>query len=91
MTKINFEAMPLYTGIKRSGVREADVREGFADLIYTNLGGIRAHALAMKIYKAEGAEGYDDEELRTIMGVAERLCTPAFIDSLRDHIKQNNP
>lgn len=87
MTRLNFKEFTVFTGIGRKGGRTADVREEFADVIYTRVNGIRAHALAMKIYKSEGAEEYTDEETRLIRGMAERYCTPAFIDGLREQLK----
>lgn len=85
--KIDFEHFTVPTGISGSGTRTGDARESFADVIYTRVNGIRAHALAMKIYKSEGAEEYTDEETRLIRGMAERYCTPAFIDGLREQLK----
>lgn len=86
--KIDFKHFTVPTGIGGSGTRTGDARESFADVIYTGVNGIRAHALAMKIYKSEGAEEFTDEEVRMMAGVAERYCTPAFIDGLRAQIQE---
>lgn len=67
-----------------------DVRETFADMIYNNVNGIKAHALALKIYKSEGEADYTDDEVKLVRVVAERLCVPGFIDGLNEQL-DNNP
>lgn len=67
-----------------------DVRETFADMIYNNVNGIKAHALALKIYESEGEADYTDDEVRLVRVVAERLCVPGFIDGLNEQL-DNNP
>lgn len=88
MVKLNFQRFSVPTGISGEHRRTGDARESFADIIYTNMNGIRAHALAMKIYRSEGAEDYTDEEVLVMTRLAERFCTPAFIDGLRAQIKE---
>ena len=84
-TRIDFKHFRLPSGI---GGRETegDARESFADILYTRGVGIRAHALAWKIYRSEGAEAYDREDLGLIRSMAERWCNPAFIDGLNKQI-----
>ena len=67
-----------------------DVRETFADMIYNNVNGIKAHALALKIYGSEGEADYTDDEVKLVRIVAERLCVPGFIDGLNEQL-DNNP
>ena len=67
-----------------------DVRETFADMIYNNVNGIKAHALALKIYESEGEADYTDDEVKLVCVVAERLCVPGFIDGLNEQL-DNNP
>lgn len=67
-----------------------DVRETFADMIYNNVNGIKAHALALKIYESEGEVDYTDDEVKLVRVVAERLCVPGFIDGLNEQL-DNNP
>lgn len=67
-----------------------DVRETFADMIYNNVNGIKAHALALKIYESEGETDYTDDEVKLVRVVAERLCVPGFIDGLNEQL-DNNP
>lgn len=88
MTKLNFKQFSIPMGISGRSNRRGDARESFADIIYMNVNGIRAHALAMKIYKSEGAEEYTDAEVRLMENLAERFCTPAFIDGLRAQIRE---
>lgn len=88
MVKLDFQHFTVPSGISGRDSRMGDARESFADILYMGASGIRAHALAMKIYKSEGAEEYTDEEMRLIKGLAERFCTPAFIDGLRAQIEK---
>lgn len=90
MTKINFEQLAVYTDISKKNTLTGDVRESFSNILYTRANGVRMHALAMKIYQSEGSTDYDDEELRMILSVAEGTTTPAFFDSLKEHIKTMN-
>ena len=86
MAKIDFKEMKVYHGVGRKSWNMTDARERFADLIYGHAGGIKAHALALKIYNSEGAEEYTSEEMNLILGVAESLCVPGFIDGLREQV-----
>ncbi len=88
MARINFKEFSVPTGISGKKRQTGDARESFADIVYTNVNGIRAHALALKIYRSAGAEEYTDGETRLITGLAERYCTPAFIDGLRAQMRE---
>lgn len=88
MAKLNFEKFTVPTGISGKNKRTGDARESFADLIYTNINGIRAHALAMKIYRSEGETEYSDDEVRLIKDVAYKLCAPNFIDGLSAQLEE---
>ncbi len=83
MARINFKEFEIPTDITGRNMRRGDARESFANSIYVNMNGIRAHALAMKIYRSEGAEEYGEEELAVIREAAERYGYPPFIDGLR--------
>lgn len=89
MKKINFQHFNIYTTVSRKVAQAVDVREAFADMIYKNVNGIRAHALAMKIFKSDGETEYSKEEVQMIRSVAEQLCVPGFIDGLNEQL--NNP
>lgn len=87
MVKINFQEFAMPTGISGTETQAVDVRENFADVIYNNLNGIRAHELAHKIYKTEGEADYDDLEIEMITNVANAHCTPRFIDGLNGYLE----
>lgn len=85
--RIDFKHFTVPTGINGLHKRTGDARESFADIIYTMVNGIRAHALAMKIYKSDGAVEYTDDEVKLIKEVADRMCAPNFIDGLNEQLK----
>ena len=84
--KINFEKFKVYTSISHKTAQTTDVRERFADMIYTGMNGIRAHALAMMIFKGKGKVDYGPEEIKLITGIAEQFCVPGFIDGLNEQL-----
>ena len=88
MVKLDFQHFKVPSGISGRDSRMGDARESFADILYMGASGIRAHALAMKIYKSQGAEEYDRTEVSLITRIADEYCTPAFIDGLRKQIKE---
>lgn len=76
--------------MSRKAAQTVDARETFADMVYKNVNGIKAHALALKIYESEGETEYSDGEVRLIRTVAERLCVPGFIDGLNEQLNNND-
>lgn len=86
MTKIDFQHFNVYMGVSRQDLRITDVREAFANTIYNSVNGIRAHALAMKIYKSDGETEYSEDEVKLIQAVADKMCTPGFIDGLSEQL-----
>lgn len=88
--KINFKQFRLPLGIDRTRYQTGDARESVANMLYLNVNGIRAHALALKIYQSEGETEYSEEEVKSIMEVANLYATPAFIDGLHETINSNN-
>lgn len=87
MAKLNFQQFSIPTGIDKRNRQTGDARESFANLIYLNVNGIRAHALAMKIYRSEGETEYSQDEVKLIKEVADRMCAPNFIDGLDEQLK----
>ena len=87
--QLNFQQFSVPTGVSRKNRQTGDARESFADMIYLNVNGIKAHALAMKIYQSEGAIDYSLEEVKLIIEVAEKLCAPNFIDWLNEQLDNN--
>lgn len=86
--RLNFKEFGIPAGIGSERVRRVDAREAFANLVYRNVNGIRAHALAMKIYNSQDAEEYDRAEVSLMTKIANEYCTPAFIDGLRAQIQK---
>ncbi len=89
MPKINFQQFKMYASITRMNVQTIDAREQFADMIYTHVNGIKAHALALKIYNSKGETEYNEEEVKLIRAVAEQWCVPGFIDGLNEQVNNN--
>lgn len=87
--KIDFQHFNVYMAVNRKSARTMDVRESFADMIYNNVNGIKAHALAMKIYESKGETEYNPDEVKMIRSVAEQLCVPGFIDGLNEQLDNN--
>ena len=87
MKKINFKEFPVKKNISGTDIQKEDLREQFADLIYSNISGIRALNLAQKIYKSEAEEEYDDGEIDIINSTVNELCIAKVIDSLQDVLK----
>ena len=56
-------------------------------MLYLNFNGVRAHALALKIYRSEGETEYSEEEVRTLTEASNTYGTPAFIDGLREQLE----
>ena len=90
MSKIDFQHFKIYASVSHKASHTVDARENFADMIYNNVNGIKAHALALKIYESEGEADYTDDEVKLVRIVAERLCVPGFIDGLNEQL-DNNP
>ena len=90
MIKLNFQQFSVPTGVSRKNRQTGDARESFADMIYLNVNGIKAHALAMKIYQSEGAVDYSPDEVKLIRDVAEKLCAPNFIDGLMEQLNNQS-
>ncbi len=89
MAKVNFQQFRIPMGIDKNRYQTGDARESVANMLYLNVNGIRAHALALKIYQSEGETEFTDEEIRSIVDVANAYATPAFIDGLRELLETN--
>lgn len=88
MAKINFQQFRIPAGIDRSRYQTGDARESVANMLYLNVNGIRAHALAFKIYRSEGETDFTAEEVKTLREVADTYATPAFIDGLNEQLER---
>lgn len=80
--KIDFKQVGIYTGIAKKTCIVQDVREDFADALYSQSVGLKSHALALKIFNSDGAEEYSDEEVKIIRMFAEQCCSPSLIDAI---------
>ena len=90
MAKLNFQQFRIPLGIGGTDYKVGDVRECVANMLYLNVNGIRAHALALKIYHSEGLTEYTEEETRALREVAYTYGTPAFIDGLNEQIESKH-
>lgn len=90
MAKLNFKEFFVYTGVSKKHKQAGDVRELFADLLYTRVNGIRSHALALKIYQSEGETDFTEDEVQLIRNTAELQCLPGFIDGLNEQLEAEN-
>lgn len=90
MTRINFQKFRIPAGIGKERYQTGDARESVANMLYLNVNGIRAHALAMKIYQSEGETEYTDDEVKSLIDVANIYASPAFIDGLAEVINNIN-
>ena len=82
MKKIDFTQVEIYTGIAKKACIVQDIREAFADALYSQSVGLKSHALALKIFNSTGAEEYSDEEITIIRNFAEQCCSPSLIDAI---------
>lgn len=84
--KINFKKLPVYTSIKKDKTEEVDASFIIANTIYTNVGGLVAHSLAMRIYE-QGEVELDENEAELICKVAEGFAG-ILADSIKDNINR---
>lgn len=91
--KLNFKELHVYNGVSRTKESIEDVRELFADAIYSAGNGVAALELCRKIYNSDGEEEYTDREVELIKQYAS-LGTPRFIEAVMTMIdnakKQEN-
>lgn len=81
--KIDFQHFRLKVGIAGCSYAKKDVREGFANVIYSHVPGIAALELSRKVYSSEGETEFNDKEMRLLETVVNELTTPSFIESFR--------
>lgn len=81
--KINFKEIKIYKDIAKTKVAVVDKQEEVANDLYEKGQGIGFHALAMKIYNADGEVELDEKEYGLLMAYANQMCTPAIIDALQ--------
>lgn len=86
--KVNFKRFPVYADIRKEIVIEQDISFVLSNGIYTHIGGIMAHAVAMKIYNSDGEIELTDEETLALNGWA-KMFVGVIADSLCDYISKN--
>ena len=79
--RLNLKEVEVYENIAKTKCVVMDIREGFADLIYARGAGIKAHALALKVYNSDENTEYTEEEFEDIKRYL-TMCTPAIIDAI---------
>lgn len=79
--KINFKEIKIYKDIAKTKVAVVDIQEEAANDLYEKGQGIGFHALALKIYNAQGEIELDEKEYALLMAYANQMCTPAIIDA----------
>ena len=82
--KIDFENFRLFKGIDKKNVEVLNVKNVFADELYTRGQGIAFHALALKIFNSDANTDFSENEYQLMMMFAEQCMSPNFIDSLKD-------
>ena len=80
--KIDFENFRLFKGIDKKNVEVLNVKNVFADELYTRGQGIAFHALALKIFNSDANTDYNENEYQLMKMFAEQCMSPNFIDSL---------
>ena len=78
--KIDFSKVKIYTDLRRETGVIQDLRNDFANLIYTEGRGIEAHALALKIYNGDAETEFNDREVAMINDFS-KICSPCVIDA----------
>jgi hypothetical protein len=87
MPKIDFKHFRVFTDITQEKTEVVDLSFQFSDMLYKKSNGIVAHDLALRIYKAQGAVEFTEEELTALKPFVEENFTPLFIDSYNKNIQ----
>lgn len=86
--KANFKQFPVYTSIRKDMVTMQDVTFLVSNAIYTNIPGIMAHAVALKIYGSDGEVELSEEETKELSRWAD-MFSGIIADSLKDYIAKH--
>lgn len=87
--KLNFKELHVYNGVSRTKESIEDVRELFADAIYTSGRGVASLELCRKIYNSDGEEEYSEKEVELIKEYS-RFGNPRFIDAIENMINKSD-
>lgn len=85
MKKIDFRKLKVYTSIRKDEVKEMDAAYLIANTIYTNMGGVMAHSLAMRIYE-KGEVELNEKEEEMLVKLADGFAG-VLADSIKDNMK----
>jgi len=80
--KIDFENFTLFKDISHTEKEILNVKNVLANELYTKGQGIAFHALAFKIYNAEGEIELSENEIALLIEFSQVCLSPNFIDSL---------
>lgn len=80
--KVDFRKLKIYTSIRKDEVKEMDASFLIANTIYTNMGGVMAHSLAMRIYE-QGEVELNDKEAELLVKLAD-----GFVGVVADGIRE---
>ena len=89
MIKLNLQELKVYINISHSKCIIKDVREEWADVIYTQAHGIKMHALAEKVYHSNADTEYSEDEIDMIKKIIVGGGTPALIDAMNELLDIN--
>ena len=87
--KANFRKFPVYTSIRKDMVMEQDIAFPLANGLYTNIPGVMAHSLSLRIYESEGEMEITKEEADALSQWVD-LFSGIVADSIKDYIKKHN-
>ena len=90
--KINFEKFPCFINITKQEKLMIDVKTNLSNTLYTQGGGIKMGALALKIYNSDENTDFNENECNLLLKFVKGVDTfsPIFIDSLEDLIKNED-
>lgn len=83
--KANFKKLKVYTSIRKDKTEEFDASFLVANTIYTQVGGLVAHSLAMRIYE-QGEVELNEQEVELVRKVADGFVG-ILADAIRDVLK----
>ena len=88
MPKVNFRKFKVFKDITRTSFDTIDIRRVFSDIIYKNGTWIEMRDFAVRILESDDEIELSEGEVTIARAIASRLCTPVFIDSLEENIKE---
>lgn len=86
--KANFKKFPIYMNIRKDMVQEQDISFILSNAIYTNIPGVMAHSVAMRIYESDGDMELSEEETMQLEQWA-GMFSGIIADSIKDYISKN--